>query len=292
VSTAESNLNIRYSQNKIRKKELVQRLVRQSSIVKGDLVYDIGAGTGVITAALLKEGTRVIAIEKDRALYLKLKQKIIDPDRLELHCADFLDWKLPEGKKYKVFSNIPFFHTADIINKVLLGDSPPEDCYLIVQKEAAEKFAGVPRETLASLLLKPLFWVDIIYHFDRSDFRPVPAVDIALFQAEKRKCRLVSEQHYDLYRDFIIYCRESPHRTVKKALSGLFSYLQMKRLSRLLYIDYRSDPAELNFMQYLSIFQFYLENRQETIPLVRGAGERMKKLQVKRVKVHRASRIR
>jgi 23S rRNA (adenine-N6)-dimethyltransferase len=284
------NRNIHNSQNIIVNEKLVERLIGQSSIVKGDLVYDIGAGTGTITRALLLKGACVIAIEKDRALYLKLKQKIIYPDRLELHCADFLDWKLPEGKKYKVFSNIPFFHTADIINRVLLGDSPPEDCYLVIQKEAAEKFAGVPRETLASLLLKPLFWVDIIYHFDRNDFRPVPAVDIALFQAEKRKCRLVSERHYDLYRDFIIYCREGSHRTVKKALSGLFSYLQLKRLSRLLYIDYRADPAELNFMQYLSIFQFYLENRQESIPVIRGAGERMKKLEEGRMKSHRTKK--
>jgi 23S rRNA (adenine-N6)-dimethyltransferase len=290
VNSAESNLNIRYSQNEIVNKELIKKLVDQSDIATGDLVYDIGAGNGVITRALLQKGARVIAIEKDKALYLKLKQKIIDPDRVELHCTDFLDWRFPVGQKYKIFSNIPFFHTADIIHRVFLGESSPDDCYLILQKEAAEKFAGIPRETLVSLLMKPVFWVDIIYHFNRNDFLPVPSVDIALFQAERRKCRLVPEEHYDSYRDFIIYCREGRNRTVKKALSELLSYTQLKQLSRLLYIDYRSDPAALNFMQYLSIFQFFINHCPKSVSLIRGAGESMQRLQAVRVKRHRTGK--
>lgn len=157
MSYNDYNLHIKYSQNEIVNKKLIDRLVNQSSITEGDLVYDIGVGSGVISEALLKKGARVLAFEKDRQLYLKCKQKFINQDRFELYIDDFLTWEFPPGQQYKVFSNIPFFYTADIVNKLLLGNNSPEDCYLIIQKEAAEKYTGIFGDTLASLLIKPLF---------------------------------------------------------------------------------------------------------------------------------------
>ncbi len=287
MSSAESNLNIKYSQNEIVNGEIIQKLVNQSSITKGDLVYDIGAGTGVISEALIKKGARVIAIENDDELYLKCKQQFINQDKFKIYCIDFLKWDFPQGQKYKVFSNIPFIRTADIVNRILFNKDPPEDCYLIIQKEAAEKFTGIPVDTLASLLIKPIFWVDIIYHFKRQDFHPVPSVDIVLLQVEKRRCRLVPERYYGLYKDFVVFCREGADRTIKKALKNFFTYSQLKLLSRLLNIDYRCSPAELNFMQYLTIFQFYLSHGLKNVDLIRGAEENMRKQQAKMVKIHR-----
>jgi len=293
MNHSKDNYTIEYSQNRIEDKKLIERLVNQSGITEGDLVYDIGAGPGAISEALLKKGARVIAFEKDNRLYLECKKKFIDQDRFELYLDDFLIWKIPPRQKYKVFSNIPFFHTADIVNKLLNSSNPPEDCYLIVQKEAAEKYAGFPGDTLASLLIKPIFWVDIIYHFKREDFRPVPSVDIALLQAEQRKSRLLPDRYYELYRDFVILCREGNHGTLKKALKQLFTYSQLKQLSRTLTIDYRSSPASLNFMQYLGLFQFYLsQNPGNTRLSVSGAGDRFYRKQVNRVKTHKARKSR
>ncbi len=289
----EDNFTIKYSQNRIVNKELIERLINQSGITAGDLVYDIGAGSGAISEVLLKKGARVIAFEKDERLYLECKRKFIDQDRFELYLDDFLIWKIPPKQKYKVFSNIPFVHTADIVNKLLYASNPPEDCYLVVQKEAAEKYAGFPADTLASLLIKSLFWVDIIYHFKREDFRPVPSVDIALLQAEQRKSRLLPDRHYELYRDFVIFCRQGKSRTIKKALKQVFTYSQLKQLSRTLTIDYRSSPVSLNFMQYLGLFQFYLsQNPGNAELLIKGAGDRLHKQQVNRVKTHRTRKNR
>jgi len=279
-----------YSLNKTVNRNLLESLVNQSSIVKSNLVYDIGAGTGVISQVLLLKGARVRAIEKNRELFQKCKQNIINEDRFELYLDDFLIMEFPPKERYKVFSNIPFINTADIVNKLLFNTNPPEDCYLILQKEAAEKYAGIPGDTLASLLIKPLFWVDILYHFKRNDFYPVPSVNVALLQIEKRRSRLVPEQHYNLYKDFIIYCREGPKQAVKKALKQLFTYPQLKQLSTLLTIDYQSSPTNLNFRQYLALFQFYLgHSLKNTGHLIRGAEEKLRKQQASRIKTHRTN---
>src|SRR4030042_2871803 len=202
------DLLIKHSQNEIVNRKLIERLVDQSSVTDGDLVYDIGAGSGTISAALLRKGARVVAIEKDREAYLRCRNELTGEDRFELYLDDFLLREFPPSGKYKVFSNIPFFHTADIINRIVFNENPPEDCYLIVQKEAAEKYAGIPKDTLASLLIRPLFWVDIIYHFRRNDFRPVPSVDVALLQIEKRKSRLFDARYYGLYKALFVFLRE------------------------------------------------------------------------------------
>lgn len=40
-----------------------------SSITNGDIVYEIGAGKGIITEELLKKARRVIAFELDQNLF-------------------------------------------------------------------------------------------------------------------------------------------------------------------------------------------------------------------------------
>ncbi|HEX9896498.1 MAG TPA: rRNA adenine N(6)-methyltransferase family protein [Dehalococcoidales bacterium] len=285
------HLHISYSQNEIVNLKIIEKLVNQSSITYDDLVYDIGAGAGAISMALLKKGARVIAIEKDRDKYLKCKEKFIGQDRFELYLDDFLLKDFPTTGKYKVFSNIPFFHTAEIVNKILFNENPPEDSYLILQKEAAEKYTGIPKDTLASLTIKPLFWIDIIYHFNRTDFYPVPSVDIVLLQIEKRRCQLIPTQYYNLYKDFLISLREGADNTIKKSLKQLFTYAQVKRLAKLLRIDFRSSPTDLDFTQYLCLFQFYLGHNLRGRSLIQGAEQKLRQQQANIIKIHRTRSI-
>jgi 23S rRNA (adenine-N6)-dimethyltransferase len=249
-----------FSQNLIVNKPLLRRLVGRTGIGPGDLVYDIGAGTGHITAALLEKGTRVVAVENDERLFRKLQKRFAVEKGVRVCHADFLDMELSSIGTYKIFANIPFFHTASIIKKLLFNKAPPADCYLVVQKEAAEKYLGIPRETLVSLLIKPLFWVDILYHFRPEDFFPVPSVDIVLIQFERRRFPLVPETHFGLYRDFVLSCRRQSERSMKLVMKEYFTFSQLKRTFRLLRIDYHSLPAELDFRQYLGLFQFYLRS--------------------------------
>ena len=253
-----------YSQNQIVNRQILKRLVDQTGIHAGDTVYDIGCGTGTISQTLLDKGVHVIGVEKDAELYRKCRVKFITEDRFELYLDDFLipeSFIFPPRKTYKVFSSIPFVHTAKIIEKLLYCENPPEDCYLVLEKKAAERYTGIGGETLQSLLLKPLFWVDIVWHFNARDFFPVPGVDIVLVQFEKRQCRLVSSKDYPAYKEFVTFFRDRTDKPVKKVLKELFTWTQFKRLSRLVNIDYRGTSADLSFTRYLAIFQIYVRNR-------------------------------
>ena len=101
-------------------------------------------------------------------------------------------YKLPSKTPYKVFSNIPFNITAQIINKLILNLIRLMT-YIVMQK-TAYKYAGSPynQERMRSLLIKPFFETTIIHRFKRIDFYPVPNVNVVF--NKKKKDSLVSNE--------------------------------------------------------------------------------------------------
>lgn len=195
------------SQNFVWNRELVSRLIRSSSIGKNDIVLEIGSGKGILTSELLNVANKVFAVELDQRLFHSLETKYANTKNLRLYNQDFLRFQLP-SKPYKIFSNIPFRLTGEIIRKLLRAENPPEDTYLIVQEEAAHKLLGKPFQptnSLVSVLYWPWFEFSVIYNFHRIDFQPAPNVDIVLLRIQKRQSPLFAPSLREIYEDFIVY---------------------------------------------------------------------------------------
>src|SRR5690349_18944670 len=142
-----------YAQNFLKSRCLVDRLLDTCAIGPDDIVYEIGPGKGIITERLAQRCRQVITIEKDPLLVAALRSRFARTANVRLHEGDFLDYRLPGGH-YKVFASIPFNITSAIVTRLTTAPVPPDDTYLIMQKEAAERFLGAPRETLFGVLLK------------------------------------------------------------------------------------------------------------------------------------------
>lgn len=65
-------------QNFLIDRNLVDRCVERSGVGPGDLVLEVGPGTGTLTEALLERGARVVAIELDRGLAALLRERFAD----------------------------------------------------------------------------------------------------------------------------------------------------------------------------------------------------------------------
>ena len=254
------------------------------------MVYEIGPGRGIITAELEDKCTRVIAIEKDRKLYEYLVQKFADRSKVKIILGDFLSYQLPRDKKYKIFSNIPFNITADIIKRLTSVENPPEDAYLIVQREAAVKFAGSAygKERLDSLLIKPWLELNIIHEFKRTDFDPAPRVDIVLLRIKKRAKPLVNNSQAVLYKDFVVYGFSQWKSSLKKSLDKIFTYDQFKRLAKDLSFSITAVPTDLDLEQWLGLFNYFAEGVEDNKKqLIRGAWNKWQKQETRLQKVHR-----
>ncbi len=259
---------IRLAQNFLRDPALVRRLVGISTIGPSDKVYEIGPGNGIITAELAGSAGRVIAIEKDPELACRLRERFRALENVEIVQKDFLAYSFhtrfgngatfsavrEQGSQHKLFANIPYNITARVLRKVIDERANLSAVYLILQKEAAERFCGFPRETLFSILVKPFFEFQILFRLRRTDFWPVPNVDSVLLSIRRRARPLLETRDVGPYRDFVHYGFGSWKPNLKLSFKNVFTYKQWKRLARGLQIPLNATPTELSFEQWLGLY--------------------------------------
>src|SRR3989339_1826522 len=273
-----------HSQNYFRDPVMVKELVEKTKITAEDVVVEIGAGKGIITAELAKKARKVIAVEVDKQLYSELVEKLRGLDNVELINTDFMTWALPQGP-YKVFANIPFNMTAEIVGRLIGDERSPELVYLIMQDKAAERFVGQPvaKDTQISILLKNEFEVEIITKINRREFVPRPMVDAVLLVLKKRDKPLVRAKDRQMWRDFVVYGYNQWKPTILGAFVKVFSHEQRQKLEKK--IRTLDKPRDLTIEQWRSLFgEFNLYVNEEKKTLVRGAESKLKKQQQKLTK--------
>lgn len=193
-----------HSQNFLRSRELAKQLVRASSITHTDTVLEIGPGQGILTHELAQRAGSVMGIESNTNLAVALTRQLSASTQIVIFNTDFLTFPLPTGP-YKVFSNPPFSIINNIIRKLLFDPNPPQDCYLILQNEAAQKYLTTGgSHTMISVLLFPWWEISVIHRLKRTDFYPVPSVDSSLIRISLRPNPHVSPQHASRYRDAVV----------------------------------------------------------------------------------------
>jgi 23S rRNA (adenine-N6)-dimethyltransferase len=251
-----SNKQISLAQNFLKSSKLVRSLLDTSSIESSDIVYEIGPGRGIITAELSQVARNVIAIEKDPVLAWRLRKRFQDFDNVQIIANDFLRYHIHD-REYKIFANIPYNITACIVRKILYMSPVPREAYLIMQKEAAEKFSGSPSETRFSVPAKPLFDIQIVRELRRTDFEPVPNTDSVLLRIKKRPSALVRKEDALLYRSFVYYGFGTWKNSLKLIFKPVFTYYQWKRLSKDLHFPLDVIPSKMTFEQWLGLFECF-----------------------------------
>jgi 23S rRNA (adenine-N6)-dimethyltransferase len=243
---------VRLAQNLFVSPAPARALVVSADLSPGDLVYDLGAGAGAVTAALLEAGVRVVAVERDPNLARKLRARfggapvrVIEADLREVR------FRPP----FKVVANPPFNLTADLLRR-LLGDRPsPQSAAIVLQREAGWKYAGA-RLTAVSLMARPWFELDIAQPFSRHDFTPVPSVEVALLRIVRKPSPDIADEDAGAWRGFVRYAVARPRPDTWRTFRNLVSNLQWRRLSQDLAIAPNARRADLSYAQWLGVFRF------------------------------------
>ncbi|HEX2350957.1 MAG TPA: 23S ribosomal RNA methyltransferase Erm [Ktedonobacterales bacterium] len=282
-----SHTPIRYSQNFLRDPRLVERLLEASSVGPADLVVEIGPGAGIITDELARRAGRVVAVELDATLAARLRRRYADTPQVAIHTGDFLEHALPE-QPYKVFASIPFACTHEIVTRLTSAACSPQDAYLIMQREAAEKFCGVPREYLYSALLKPWFALEITHHFRRSDFTPAPSVEVVMLRIQKRGPPLLAAHERQQYRDFVVHSFTAHQPDIEQTLRAILSHRQSRQILRLCEITPDATPSSISFPQWLQLYRHVVRLGDEQLWRTIGGSEARLRSQQRRLrKQHR-----
>ncbi|KAL4360569.1 hypothetical protein GQ457_04G032040 [Hibiscus cannabinus] len=179
--------------------EINEQLVRAANVEEGQLVLEIGPGTGSLTNVLINSGATVLAIEKDPHMVALVKERFESTDRFKVLEEDFVKCHirshispLLESRKAlnesflraKVVSNLPFNISTDVIKLLLpMGDIFSE-VVLLLQEETAVRLV---KSSLRTSEYRPInifvnFYSEPEYNFSvpRTNFFPQPNVDAAV----------------------------------------------------------------------------------------------------------------
>ncbi len=195
------------SQNFLRRPQLVKTLIGHSTIKKSDVVYDLGAGSGIISFVLAEKAAQVVAIEQDPRMLTKLRENLDDLENVTIINSDILSAELP-NTPFKVFANIPFHLSSPIVRHLTERDTPPVAIYLILQKQFAEKLL-IENDQFTGLLgafIAPRFTARIRYKLERSDYSPPPAVETVMIELLLRDRPLIPNKKMTAYRAFVEQC--------------------------------------------------------------------------------------
>lgn len=202
---------------------LVATLVGKSSIKSTDTVYDIGAGSGVITSVLARKAARVIAIEIDSKTIDILRRNLGNTPNVDIIEGDFLTLPLPKAP-YKIFANIPFSISAEILGRLFNTKNAPDAAYFIVQQQFGKKMVSSEKGSFTSqlgMLLGAEYSIKIIHRLNRTDFSPPPAVDTVLIELIRRKAPLVPVDNLVKYRQFTETCFSNQKFMAKQPLNAI-----------------------------------------------------------------------
>lgn len=244
------------AQNFLKNPSYVRYLISLSNISEQDRVLEIGSGNGIITLELAKVARTVTTLEIDPQLAQAMREKAETLDNVTVKQVSVLRYRLP-SKAYKVFANIPFNITAEIVEKLLGSPFAPSHAWLLMQKESAEKLAIQSGSTEASALWQPWYKFDVVAEIGRNRFQPIPSVDAALLQIAKRAKPKLAPDLRGEYAQFVSYGFRAWRKDLKTAYKSVFTYNQWKRLAKDARFAANAKPSDLTLAQWLHLFNYF-----------------------------------
>lgn len=194
--------NFRFSkslgQNFLVDKNFVEKIVDRAD-VKDTNVLEIGPGIGTITYEMAKSAKKVVAIEIDSALLPIIEENMEEFDNFKLIHEDILKAKLEDiveeefdGEAFKVVSNLPYYITTPIIEKLVTSKLPCTDMTIMVQKEVADRMLATEKDkeySSLSVFIKYFSKAEKITNVPKSVFMPQPKIDSTVLKLKLRKYR-------------------------------------------------------------------------------------------------------
>jgi 23S rRNA (adenine-N6)-dimethyltransferase len=236
-------------QHFLRSSKLAAELVRAARVQSGDLVLDLGAGTGVLTTSLVRAGARVVAVEIDAQLAEGLRRRY---PQVDVQVEDALYVPLP-SEPFKVVANLPFDGGTTILRRLLDPGIPLMTADVIVQWGLAEKRAALWPSTQLGVYWGAWFELSVVRRLPRCVFAPRPAVDAGLLRIVRRDEALVRVADRRRYEAFLARgFREGPGAVVPRKL--------LRRCETELGFERRARPRDLDARQWAALFRRLIDN--------------------------------
>lgn len=177
-----------FGQHLLVDRDALAALVAAAELAPDDAVLEVGAGMGVLTAALAERAGRVVTVEMEREILPLLRETIARFTNVEIIEGDLLLIKPGDvfgAQPYKVVANLPYYITGPALRHFLDAARRPERIVVMVQKEVAERMTARPGD-MSMLALSVQYYgrPQVVRVVEASSFLPPPKVDSAIVRID------------------------------------------------------------------------------------------------------------
>ena len=182
-------------QNFLIDKNFVDKIV-DGAEVAGKNVIEVGPGIGTISYEMAKTCKKLVLIEIDSTLIPIIEENMEEFDNVEIINADILKTDLVEiqekyfgGEPFAFVSNLPYYITTPIIEKIFEDEVNCTSMTVMVQKEVADRMlADEKSKDYSSLSVFVKYYADAkrLTNVPKSVFMPAPKIDSAVLRLDLR----------------------------------------------------------------------------------------------------------
>jgi 16S rRNA (adenine1518-N6/adenine1519-N6)-dimethyltransferase len=173
----------RFGQNFLAGAHYAARIVDAIDPRPGDHVVEIGPGLGALTGTLIERTGRIDAIEIDRDLAARLRERHA-PAQLALHEADALTFDFATlGSDLRIVGNLPYNISSPLLFHLASLESRLQDIHVMLQREVVARMTASPGTRdygRLTVMLQARFRVTRLFTVPAGAFRPVPKVESAV----------------------------------------------------------------------------------------------------------------
>lgn len=251
----------RFGQNFMIDQNLVRTVVAAGQIVAGDVLIEVGPGTGTLTEELLASPAgKVIAVEIDRDLAKMLRERFVDESRFELIEGDALAGKhelnplllaAVESSHAKLIANLPYNIASPLVIELLIAGV--DLLAFTVQKEVADRLrtkAGDDAYGPLTVMVQMLAEVQVLRVLPPQAFWPAPKIDSSLVRLIRKN--QLGDRAGDFTR-FVHQVFSFRRKTLRKALA--MSQIDAELLLGKTGFNGQQRPEEFTPDQFLRMFQ-------------------------------------
>lgn len=240
-------------QHFLRSPRVAAEVVAAAGIESGELVLEIGAGSGRLTEALRGAGARVCAVELDPALADVLRHRFAHDPQVAVICGDALVVELPAAP-HRVVGNLPFGISTAILRRLLdAASSPLTGADLIVQDGLARKRCSPRPCTMLSLSWAPWWRLSMDRRLPAGCFEPRPSVDAAVMAVRRRDPPLLSESRAGAYRAVLRRAFDRADGPLRRAVP--IPPRAWKRLARERGLAFDARPQHLDVWDWVAVYE-------------------------------------
>lgn len=253
-------------QNFLLDKNLLSAMIRDSAPQKDENILEIGPGTGILTDKLLQAEAKVTAIEIDHRLAEWLQERFAEYKNFTLVRGDAcqLDYKDIFGnEKYRCIANLPYSCSSVFLAKINFQENPPQEMFVLLQKEMAERLLARTDDKKYGLLTAKLAWrydIRLLRNVPKEVFFPQPEVESSYLKLTLKKTD-VNLLHLQSASK-VAACAFSQRRKIAfNLLKSNFCETKLAEAFDKLNLSRKARAENISPEQYLQLAELIMENQ-------------------------------